>query len=530
MQNPSHKHLQFLFSRENPDSQLINISNHTTLKNGYLIVRIGRVDYVVVHKEAGLEYQIPIKKISNFFQNGYGYPVRFSLKHHESKNGIILFNNIPPILCSNLPEINFSVCLFNKEFTIIRFAKKSEKYTPNFALGFFKYHQFIKNFIDIVNSSNEYRLQILWKMFVHFLHKIGYFDIFDINNFQSIFFIGFLKIFSNMENIKVIRNLFCSFVWRLLSNNCWFMIFGNKYQTILGNPSRELIKLFEDSNPHYSPIVNFISDGLIGVITPDYNCVLVSISTTFVVEIGNLNKMDDDKYALFNSFGHISTKLFCNISHDDDDNDNPYRGRQSEVVNISCIQPGFSRHCEGHLVLLVFKHENNITFFIKCQDGTFEYFCPYLVIMLYLCEADDKIIQLINQLTNFSVINPYNLIEALVLDCGFEQIFDRSATIEQIIYFLVRSNFGVILQRLMCDFESFPERLREHLSREDGGEDIEKKYMLRINFLKENEYVSHLRRIFEDILEKMQERKDLGQEIKKILEFLDEFVKFLMPL
>jgi hypothetical protein len=170
---------------------------------------------------------------------------------------------------------------------------------------------------------------------------------------------------------------------------------------------------------------------------------------------------------------------------------------------------------------------NNIQFFIQRPDGTFEYFCPYFFLMLHLFSVDDTINQLRNQFQEFSSIGPSMLVEALIReDCGFESIFDGSATREQVRIFFLGSVFGIILRQIICDFEGFSERLREHYSSEDKNRHGSGQLS---SSLQQNQYVSHLRMIFETILGRLQGRDDLGQEIREILSSLDRIVKFITP-
>ena len=147
-----------------------------------------------------------------------------------------------------------------------------------------------------------------------------------------------------------------------------------------------------------------------------------------------------------------------------------------------------------------------------------------MALVISLFAVDNRTNQLKNQFQDFSSIRgPHVLVEALVRDCGFEPIFDGSATTEQISKFLFESDFGVVLQQIILDFEGFPERLFEYCSSEDD------KYHSHIESLRKNQYVSHLKCVFEFILGQIGKRKDLGQEIVQILSSLDQLVKFLTP-
>lgn len=65
------------------------------------------------------------------------------------------------------------------------------------------------------------------------------------------------------------------------------------------------------------------------------------------------------------------------------------------------------------------------------------------------------------------------------------------------------------------------------LKNEKRNAESKEKCCSHIVCLQENQYVSHLRLIFEMILERLQGRTDLGQEIQQTLTSLDQLVKFL---
>ena len=512
------KSLDFLLKKgSKKGSKLICKSNHQSSISCNLTVVIDGQLYLVVHETATSVYDLSTGTICEFFQNGYPYQVRFSLNYgYESIRGFICFNNIPQsspfsrCFSQQRPQMDFTVHLFEKNYIDIRFAKQSDRHAPCFALGCFKYHDLIEQFRRMVNFSREYRIPVLWKIFVYSLRKIGYFDIFDINHFQSIVLLGFLRMFS-CENDYNVRNRFLSFIQQLLLNNCWFMIIGDKYRAIRGRPSRRLIELFSDSR--CSPIVNFVDYEFdcVGVITPEFRCALVSLSTTEVVESGSLcYENETNKHRDYpDSIGQISDALFPCADDDFDDDNLPLLRRRPAMVYMSDVPKGVLRICGGSSILFVFKMENNINVFIQRPDGTFECLCPYFFIMLNMFAVDDRLNQLKNQFTNVSSIGPHVLVEALVCDCGFESIFDGSATTEQIREFLFESDFGVVLQLLIRDFDSFQERLLENCS------------------IQENPFVCDLKRVFEFILGQFGKRKDLGQEIGQILSSLDRLVKFL---
>jgi hypothetical protein len=525
--------LKYFLTKNN---KLFSNSEHTTTpSHSDLSVVIGDRVYKVLDKIHG--FPISMGQISYHFIVGCPSIVKVC-SNNVIQIGLICFDEISTTSFLNqpfpLPDpiMKFRFCLFEPKYMCVQTFKSTDKDSPNVSLGCFKYRHFIEKFRKmLLDSSRQLQIQDLWRMFVYSLQEIGYFDIFDINHFQSIVLQIFLRMFNepNIISTDVPIYLFLSFIERLLSNNCWFMIVGGKYRQMMRRPSHEFIRLFLD--PRYLPTVNFVSDDVVGIITPQRRCALISISTTSVIEIGTLYEslcFDDELLYRINS---ILDPLFGpKIDPDDieqDDMRELRRQQQPERVDISCVPLGVLTVCERHFILFVFKMQNNIQFFIQRPDGTFEYFCPYFFLMLHLFSVDDTINQLRNQFQDFSSIGPDMLVEALIReDCGFESIFDGSATPEQVNMFFLGSVFGVILRQIICDFEGFPERLREHCSSEDKNRHGSGQLS---SSLQQNQYVSHLRMIFETILGRLQGRDDLGQEIREILSSLDQIVKFLTP-
>lgn len=520
------KSLRFLFKKPSGSgsgSRLICTSSHNTVICSDLTVVIDGKSYLVLHETATSVNDLSIGMICKSFQNKCPYQVRLSFNYgQESMQGFICFNNIPQIspfsggcFLQQLQPMDFTVHLFDRNLIKFRFLKKLDRDTPSFALGFFNYHDFIKQLKRMVNLSPNEQISDLLKKISHSLLKIGYFDIFDINHFQSIVLMIFLRMFNRQENIwgrDVLRNLFFSLIQQFFSNNCWFMIVGDKYRAIQGRPSSTLIELF--SNPKCLPTVNFVSNGFVGLVTqrPDV-CILVSVSRKKieVCEIGLLHYYYHGGIKSQGVVDVISNALFGPQIDTDD---------QHEELDISCVPRGVLTDFRKSFKIFVFKDGNFFNVFIR-KDERFEWFCPYFFLMLHLFAVNDIHIQLTNHFQNFFSIEREELVEALVRNCGFESIFDGSAKTEQIHEFFFKSDFGILLQHIIHDFGGFPERLRECCSKEDGSR--------RIKFLQENQYVSHLRIIFEKILEKLQGRSDLSQEIQQILSSLDQIVKFLKP-
>lgn len=541
-------------------SKLICESVHHSVIGSNLTVVIDGKIYSVVYETANSVHDLSIGKICEFFQNGFPCQVQLSLNYgQESMSGFICFDNIPqklPFSCGSFFEQNqplvFKLRLCNKDYIDIRFAKQSDRNVLSFALGCFKYLDLFIEFRSMIFFSDEYRIPVIWKMFIRFLREIGYFDIFKINHFQSFVLPMFLRMISFVNKKSDRRNLLLSFIKKFLSDNCWFMIIGGKYRAILGRSSSKLIELFSD--PLFPPIANFVNYEFdcVGLITtPTLECKLVSISTTQVIDVGPLTYEEEEKEPSC-VIDPILSELF---RHDVDLDDFPELLRRRPAgVDMSCIPDGVVRVYGDRFILFIFKMRNYINFFIQRPDGRFECFCPYFFMMLHMFSDNDRLMnQLKNQFENFSSIDASILVDALVRNCGFESIFDRTATPEQFRMFLFESEFGRLLQQLIHDFVSFPERLLEHCSKEDeneyrqygsrllssslfGRKDVEErekqcrikeKYCSRIEFLQKNQYISHLRRIFEMILERLQVRADLSQEFQQTLSSLEQVVKFL---
>lgn len=441
--------------------------------------------------------------------------------------GLICFPEIPVISESQLhfpqytPEITFSVCVFEKRFMDVRFAKKNHKDSPNFALGCFNVRLFIQEFR--LASLNEHRIPVLWKMFVDALRTIGYFDIYDYQDFQTIGLVSFQRMFIFPGHYRFsMREMFYTFVQRILANNSWFLIFGEFIQH-MRRPSLDLIELFSDVR--YPPIANFIDPelGFIGVsrhvgvgINSKLVFSLVSLSTNKLCVIGFDNS--ENYFEVSPELHEILSRLFpSNDDDDDDDNVCPPLRRRPASVNTSAISQGFTTF--GNNRLIVFKLGNSMNIFIQRADGTFGPFNIYLFILSKMFAVGDELHQVSNQYSDFPYVSCQNLIEGL-LECGFQPIFDGTATREQICAFLFESDFGCVLQVLCQEFQSFRERLRINCPDES-------QYKSHLDSIRENRFIRDFKSVFEFILERLGERPDFG-EIEEILHFLGQLVEFLM--
>ena len=455
---------------------------------------------------------------------------------NEKKYGIIygesiIIHDIPQSLSQ---EIHFSVCVFKKgNFMDVRFAQKSNKKSPNFALGWLYVNSFIREFRR--ESSQEYRIPVLWKMLINALREIGYFDIYAYNDFQTSVLLCFQRMFFFPQHRSNLQKLFYSFVQRILANNAWFLIVEQSIQPIR-RPSHKLIELFsEDKN---SPIVNFIDNdsntvGLTkhGVGMGYLQCcyALVSVSTTKVLIV------HDDEYAQESRFdggqesNNILSKIFPSY-------DGPALTSKCDV-DKSAISQGISNI--GPVKLVLFNTGNSIDGFIQRDgNGTFEQLPSQLLILSKIFEVRDEFCELTKYFTHFSFRTVKDFINEMV-KIGFFPIFNGTATIEEISNFLILSNLGYVLQKLRCEIDGFPKRLGEQCLLQ-YQEEVRKRevetptpvkdlFEARLHSIRKNRFIVDFKRIFVFLLEKLENRDDLTPEIQEILCFLEQLVEFLKP-
>lgn len=130
--------------------------------------------YLVLHETATSVNDLSIGMICKSFQNKCPYQVRLSFNYgQESMQGFICFNNIPQIspfsggcFLQQLQPMDFTVHLFDRNLIKFRFLKKLDRDTPSFALGFFNYHDFIKQLKRMVNLSPNEQISDLLKKFL----------------------------------------------------------------------------------------------------------------------------------------------------------------------------------------------------------------------------------------------------------------------------------------------------------------------------------------------------------------------------
>lgn len=525
------------------DSPLIRVSKHRTFPNAYeLIVTENGIQFRVVCREISSKSHILIKDIHEHFKTGFPSVVKLTNFHGDEMLCLICFYDIKPILPSNefcpscIQPMTFSVCVFEKKYMDVRFALKSDESSPNIAIGCFDANSFIREIRR--KSSDEHRIPVLWKMLVDALRNIGYFDIYDYNDFQTTVFLLFQRMFFFPQHSRNLQELFYSFVQRILANNAWFLIVGEFIQPVR-RPSQGLIRLFSDlKNP---PIANFIDhkSGVVGLTKQEgvgidfrFSFVLVLLQTTEVSVVDSSNESECCSNASQESDDIVSS-LF---PLDDYDYDWPPLRRTPASVITSAIKQGISGF--GFLELIIFKIGNSIKVFIKRSDGTFDRFIFYFFMLSKMFAVGDEFDQLKNHLTHFSYISVKDLVKGLI-ECGFLPIFDGTATIEQIRAFLFNSDFGCVLQGLRHEIEGFPEQLRKKCLMKyenevrkqeiENSTPVEDLIEAHLNSIRENDFIMDFKRIFEFLLEQLKEIRDLTPEIREILHFLGQLVDFLKP-
>ena len=522
------------------NSQLVEVSEHTTNNtNNRLIIVIDGKKYTVVRQTLISTQNITIGMIPNLFKSGVPVCVELRSESWNKKMCLICFHQIPEIPrplhfyeSSRIPQLNFSVCVFKEDLISMFPAKNRDDCSQSIALGYFNVMSFIQEFRQI--SSTEFRIQILWKMFVHSLCKIGYFDFFDYNHFMSIVFKLFQRMFSfNEKRLQVrpgvLKELFFSFIQRLLMKNSWFLICGELIRTVR---SSTLIDLF--SKGKYPPNLHFIDKerNLVGM------SILSQKENEFTIEFLLVLLQNPDAIYIGSEINAGCPDWRPDISEpcDEDDincDDGPLV-RSFSYNEPRCIKQGIILF--GNQTLILFKLGSSITV-IQRKNGTFEYFNIYLLVLRHALDVNDILYEWTIQFTCFPYVGSTHLREGMT-KCGVFPIIEGTATVEQIREVLFDSDFGVVLQELHQKLEGFRERLREHYSIEvkeqspapaSTQEWIEDQFDSRLESIRNNRFIKDFLRFFTPVLEQLQERRDLTPEIIEILQFLKELFAFFTP-
>ena len=521
------------------DSQLTNVSTHITSQNAHvLFVVIDGIQFRVVCGENS-SYLL-IGDIRTHFTTDVLSVVKLTTFQGDEKFCLIRFHNIPQILQSNefcpscFPPMTFSVCEFKKEELInVRFATKSNKDSPNFAIGHLDLILFFEKFRR--DNLPVHRIPVLWKNLIKALCDIEYFKIYNYHDFQTSVLVCFQRMFVFPQHRNTIRELFYSFVQRLLAMNSWFLIVEQSIQHFR-HISDELIGLFSD--PTNPPTVNFIDHklGVVGLTKQKGGrfyfrsiFALVFFQSTDVCVVCS-NELECCFDASQESDNILST-LFPSYE------DFPILRRTPASVNTSAISEGFLRF--GPLSLIVFKTGKSIDVFSQREDNTImKRFDSYLFILSKIFAVRNELNQLTEHFTHLSCISVKDLVEGFVKD-GFLPFFDGTATIEQICAVLYKSDFGCVLQGLCQEFKEFPERLHKYYLMKYNEEvrkqkienptPVEDLLKAHLDSIRENDFIMDFKRIFEFLLEKLGNRDDLTPEIQEILHFLEQLVEFLNP-
>ena len=324
------------------DFQLVLTTNHTTSENGPLMIRINGKIYNVVFDASFFlyTYQLRHELIQALFDNGKLYPIlcreqlRCNINSSQLKQllGFICFDNIPK-QPDPIGPIQFSILHFHPEFFWVCLGTPYDNSTSNFGIGCLKVEAVIDMFKKIIQSKllniNIYQL---WFEFVHFLVRIGYFNIFDYNDFRSFSFRFFLKMFPFGNHIRINKriNIFYSFVEHLMMGNRCFIIHEQNISPVRGRLSPQIIELFSQQ---LNPVVNFYHAeskcvGITVLKDPVHTstCYLVYLKTMEAIYIG----------PFFDLKKHLQVEKDYIIKHitetypDDDDDDD----KTEEVVPL----------------------------------------------------------------------------------------------------------------------------------------------------------------------------------------------------
>lgn len=504
--------------------QLVLKTNHTTPQNGPLIITIDGEEekYEVVLDASCFPYTYKLTPvlIQELFDNGKLYSIlcreqlRCNIKSSQLKQllGFICFDNIPKQL-GPIGPIQFSILHFPPEFFCIRLGTPYDNTTSNFGIGYLKVEAVIDMFKKIIQS--EFRngnIQQLWFEFVHFLVRIGYFNIFDYNDFRSFSFLFFLKMFPLGNHIRINKrlNMFYSFVEHLMIWNRCFIIFGQNIRPVRGILSRQIIELFSQQ---LNPVVNFYHAeskcvGITVLKDPVHTstCHLFFLTRMEVIDIGSF----------FDLKNHLQDKKDYIIKHitkynpDDDEMEEVVLLQRTAACgnDISFIQ---NRIIEiGGYNIIAFNTrilDSKISsYFLEKKNGTIEAFPSFFLTLLHIFCPDKRYLQLGDHFDG-----SIDQIVKGILQCGFAPIFDGTATPDELRHFLMESNFGIILRIMRSEYET-------HKSTLCAGS---------LKSIRETTHFKNFKRVLEMISRLLRERKnsELSPEIHELLQFMDVMIQ-----
>ena len=500
---------------QNPETgfQLIPKTNHTTPQNGPLMITIKGEIYEVIFEEGCFSStsQLTHASIQVLFDNGKLYSIRcreqwrFNIKSSQLKQllGFICFDNIR--------RIQFSIIHFPPDFFCVRLGIPYDNTTPNFGIGCLK----VKAVIDIFKKriQSEFRkinIQQLWFEFVHFLVRIGYFNIFNYNDFRSFSFLFFLKMFPFGNHVRKENrfNMFYSFVEYLMMGNRCFIIHGQNIRPVRGNLHSGLVQLFSE---RIDNVVNFVDDktrcvGMTAIRSPDHmsTCHIVSLKTMKVRDIGPLFDLKTH-YRIEYDIMKVLTG-----NHPDPDSDSdfsspfPLQRNPACRTDVSLIKNGFFEFHGNNFIIFKTFYSNRpiIQCFLQIENETFEIFPSFFLTLLHLFCPDNRFFQLDDHFDG----SIDGLVNAIV-QCGFEPVFDGTATSAELHYLLMESQFGILLQILRSEYETHKDSLRRSI--------------------RETTHFKSFKRVLEMIFRLLIERKnsELSPEIHELIQFMDLLIQ-----
>ena len=192
---------------------------------------------------------------------------------------------------------------------------------------------------------------------------------------------------------------------------------------------------------------------------------------------------------------------------EDDEDDVPLQRTSACGNDVSLIKNGIFK-IAGYK-FIVFKtnicNRPIIEYFLEKIDGTFEAFPSFFLTLLHIFCPDNRFFQLDDHFDGS--IN--RIVNEIVLS-GFEAIFNRTAIPDELHYFLMESNFGIILRILIREYET-------HRSTLCAGSRVS---------IRETTHFKNFKRVLEMISRLLRERKnsELSPEIHELLQFMDVMI------
>jgi len=518
-------------------------TNYIIPINGSLIIIFNGNNYEVLFETGCFSSTSKLTPFSihKLFDCGKLYSVQFNeqwrigIKSSELKqfSGFICFDYIPELnpLTANFSsnQVKFSIFHFPPEFFCILSARQYDSSTPNFVFGCLKVKAVIDMFKNIIQSKVESKVKKiimtfrqLWLEFVYFLVRIGYFKIFNYNDFHLFSFIFFLNMFPLGYHIrKEIRlNMFYSFIEYLMIGNRFFIIHGQNIRPVKGrlssNNVNEIIRLFIGKLP---PIINLIDDKtgyaiLTQVKDPIYmsECYIIHLETMKILCVFSLFDFEPRLEPRLEIKNIIMKKLFPPSSSmtdsDDDDDSCLLQRRPASGIHLDLIQNKCEEHDERRFIVVKLYIGNRpiIQCFLQKRDGTFEIFDSVFSTILHIFKQGN----IFFQFQDYFDGSMEAFIKAIV-QCGFEPIFNGTASFKQLHDFFMESHFGDLLKILMCEYETYKSDLC------DGSR----------KSIRETTHFKSFKRVLEMILKLVRKMNisELSPEIDKLLEFLDVLIK-----